>query len=308
MVSTESHPTTSEPLTVSPEHVGERFDRFVAAHEEELTRSRVQALIRDGSILLNGESARPSEALRLGDIIVITLPPSRPADDLQAEDIRIDVLFEDESLLVVNKPPGMVVHPGAGVPSGTMVNALMHHTGDLSVIGGVERPGIVHRLDKETSGCLLVAKSDVAHHRLAEQFANRTIQKTYLAIVEKKPNPSWGRIDAAIARHPVNRQKMTISGRDSARPAETEYKTLVSADGLHLVECRPKTGRTHQIRVHLKHIGSPIAGDPVYGNRGKFDRHLLHAWQITFEHPVTGVHQTVTAPVPADFPLAPATV
>lgn len=290
---------------VTPEQTGERLDRFVADHAPDLTRSRAQALIKEGFIRLNHEPARPSESLRAGDVISISIPASRPAEGLISEDISLDILFEDEMLLVINKAPGMVVHPGAGVPSGTVVNALMNHTGNLSVVGGVERPGIVHRLDRETSGCLVVAKCDHAHQRLAEQFSTRTIEKTYLAIVDIKPPRASGLISASIARHRVNRQKMTVSDRPEARLAETEYNVLKSQDGLHLLECKPKTGRTHQIRVHLKHIGCPIAGDPVYGKRGHFSRHLLHAWKITFDHPTSGLRQTITAPVPADFPLAP---
>jgi len=292
-------------LEVSPEQSGERLDRFVAAHMPDLTRSRAQALIRDGCIVLNQEKTRPAESLKTGDIVTIGIPQARPADDLSPEAIALDILFEDDVLLVINKAPGMVVHPGAGVPSGTVVNALMHHTGNLSVVGGVERPGIVHRLDRETSGCLVVAKCDLAHQSMAEQFASRSIEKTYLAIVDLKPPRRSAVITAAISRHRVNRQKMTVSERPEARPAETEYNVLKSENGLHLLECKPKTGRTHQIRVHLKHIGCPIAGDPIYGKRGHFGRHLLHAWKITFAHPTTGLRQTVVAPVPSDFPLAP---
>jgi 23S rRNA pseudouridine1911/1915/1917 synthase len=292
-------------LTVAPEQAGERLDRFIADRVADLTRSRIQTLIREGCILLNAATARPSESLHSGDKVTIHLPASRPVEGMVSEDIALDILFEDEVMLVINKPPGMVVHPGAGVPSGTVVNALLHHTGSLSVIGGIERPGIVHRLDRETSGCLVVAKSDTAHQRLAEQFAGRTIEKTYLAIVDIKPLRATGTITAGIARHRVNRQKMTVSERPEARSAETTYKVLKADSGLHLLECKPKTGRTHQIRVHLKHLGCPIAGDSVYGKRGNFERHLLHAWQIAFDHPVTGIRQTITAPVPADFPLAP---
>lgn len=296
---------SSTDLEVSPEQAGERLDRFVAAHMPDLTRSRAQALIKEGCIRLNRETTRPSESLKTGDIVSIIVPASRPADDLISEAIALDILFEDDMLLVINKAPGMVVHPGAGVPSGTVVNALMHHTGNLSVVGGVERPGIVHRLDRETSGCLVVAKCDLAHQKMAEQFASRSIEKVYLAIVDLKPPRRSGVITAGIARHRVNRQKMTVSERPEARHSETEYAVLKSGDGLHLLECKPKTGRTHQIRVHLKHIGCPIAGDPVYGKRGHFSRHLLHAWKITFDHPSTGLRQTVAAPVPPDFPLAP---
>jgi 23S rRNA pseudouridine1911/1915/1917 synthase len=292
--------------TIEPESVGERLDRYVAARCTDLTRSRIQGLIRDGQILLNSETARPSESLRKGDVISVRVPGAVPAPpSLVAEAIDIDILFEDETMLVLNKRAGMVVHPGAGVASGTLVNALLHHTGTLSVIGGVERPGIVHRLDKETSGCLVVAKCDVAHQSLARQFADRTIKKVYLAITEFAPPRGKGTVTASIGRHPIHRQKMSISDRPWAREAETDYAVLNSGNGLYLIECRPKTGRTHQIRVHLKSLKCPVAGDAVYGRRGPFTRHLLHAWQITFEHPVSGVQQTVTAPIPDDFPLRP---
>lgn len=292
-------------FTISPEEAGERLDRWLAAHVEGLSRARIQALIASGDILRNGTPTRPSETLRAGDILAVRVPEPEPLAELQPEDIPLAILHEDSDLLVLNKPAGLVVHPGAGNDTGTLVHALLHHCRDLSGIGGVERPGIVHRLDKETSGCLVIAKNDLAHQALAAQFAARTTEKIYLAIVAGTPKQKTGIIDKPIDRHAINRQMMTIAKPGKGRDAVTHYKVLASADGLSLVECRPKTGRTHQIRVHLKHLGHPIVGDPVYGKRGKFERHLLHAWQLAFDHPRTGERLACTAPVPADFPLVP---
>jgi 23S rRNA pseudouridine1911/1915/1917 synthase len=297
--------SSSSTFHVTPAHAGERFDRFVAAQLPELSRSRVQALIRSGDILLNGASARLSESLRVDDLVTARIPDSAPLAELQAEDIPLAVLHEDSDLIVIDKPAGLVVHPGAGNATGTLVQALLHHCTDLSGIGGVERPGIVHRLDKETSGCLVVAKNDLAHQSLAAQFAGRTVEKTYLAIVEGTLRRGSGVVDAAIGRHRSNRQKMAVDATGKGREAVTHYRVLAAADGLSLVECQPKTGRTHQIRVHLKHLGHPLAGDPVYGRRGHFERHLLHAWKLAFDHPRSGERLTFTSPVPADFPLVP---
>ena len=290
---------------IEPEQAGERLDRFVAAHEPELSRSRVQALMRAGHILHNGAPARPSEILRANDEITVDIPDAAPHAELRAEEIPLSILHEDSDLLVLDKPAGLVVHPGAGNATGTLVQALLRHCKDLSGIGGVERPGIVHRLDKETSGCLVIAKNDLAHQSLAAQFADRTIGKTYLAVVEGTLRRGSGVIEAPIGRHRVHRQKMAVVPEEKGREAVTNYRVLASGDGLSLVECVPKTGRTHQIRVHLKHLGHPIAGDPVYGRRGKFERHLLHAWKLAFEHPREGGRLSFTAPVPADFPLVP---
>lgn len=296
---------TEHTFEITPELAGDRLDRFVAARTEGLSRSRVQSLLASGDILHNGAPARAAEKLRTGDRLLVRVPDPVPVADLQGEDIPLRILHEDADLLVLDKPAGLVVHPGAGNDTGTLVHALLHHCRDLSGIGGVERPGIVHRLDKETSGCLVVAKNDASHHALAAQFANRTTEKTYLAIVEGSPRRDSGEINAPIDRHAVNRQKMTVARVDRGREALTLYRVLLRENGLALVECRPRTGRTHQIRVHLKHLGHPIAGDPVYGRRGRFERHLLHAWRLSFAHPRSAERLTFTAPVPADFPLVP---
>ncbi len=283
-------PKRSEQLfSVSEDERGLRLDRFLSLRLPALSRSRIQAVIKSGDVLRNGQALRSSEPVRSGDTISWHDPAIVACETAVAEDLPLTILYEDADLLVLNKPAGLVVHPGAGHLHGTLVSALLHHCGSLSLIGGVERPGIVHRLDKETSGCLVVAKNDVAHQSLAAQFANRTVRKTYLAVVDGKPKPSSGVLDLPIARHAVHRQKMAIAKNDRGRSAVTEYKTLATNGLTSLVECHPRTGRTHQIRVHLKHLGCPVAGDRLYGRRGQATRHLLHAWKLSFLHPVTGL-------------------
>ncbi|MDD5201060.1 MAG: RluA family pseudouridine synthase [Terrimicrobiaceae bacterium] len=295
----------SQVFQILPDQAGERLDRFVSAHIEGLSRSRTKALLESGDILRNGAPTRPAEILRAGDELTVNIPAVQPLAALLPEAMTLSVLYEDADLLVLDKPAGLVVHPGAGNATGTLVQGLLHHCRDLSGIGGIERPGIVHRLDKETSGCLVIAKNDLAHHALAAQFAGRSVEKTYLAVVEGTPKRKTGEINEAIDRHAVNRQKMTIAKPGRGREAVTLYRVLAADDGLALIECRPRTGRTHQIRVHLKHLGHPIAGDPVYGRRGRFERHLLHAWRLAFDHPRSGERLTFTAPIPPDFPLVP---
>ncbi len=297
--------STPDTFHASAEEAGSRFDHFLAIRRTDLSRSRIQDLIRSGHARRNGEVAKPGDTLRPGDTLTIEVPAAVPVERLLGECLPLEILHEDPDLIVINKPPGLVVHPGAGNPDGTLVNALLHHCGGLSVIGGEERPGIVHRLDKDTSGCIVIAKNDAAHHRLAAQFADRTIEKVYLAVVFGLPRRRSGTVDAAISRHRVHRQRMAVSNHENARPAVTDWRLLGYEGDLALVECRPHTGRTHQIRVHLKHLGLPLAGDPVYGRRGKFDRHLLHAWSLAFDHPATSERMTFVAPVPQDFPLVP---
>ncbi len=295
----------NDPINVSAENAGTRFDQFLSDRHGDLSRSRIQALIRSGHARLNGAPSRPAESLREGDQLTIEIPAPVPAERALAEEIPLAILHEDADLIVLDKPSGIVVHPGAGNSTGTLVNALLHHCRGLSVIGGEERPGIVHRLDKDTSGCLVVAKNDLTHNALAEQFATRTVEKIYLAVVYGVVRRPKGEITAALARHPVHRQRMAVSDHESARPAVTEWRHLATDEKLSLIECRPRTGRTHQIRVHLKHIGLSLAGDPVYGKRGPFTRHLLHAHRLTFDHPGTGERLTFTSPIPEDFPLVP---
>lgn len=286
---------------ILPEEAGLRFDRLLADRLPDLSRSRIQSIIREGGAQLNGAVARASESVRPGDEVRFREPDPTPCDSASAEDIPLEILFEDEALVVLNKPAGMVVHPGAGNLHGTLVSALLHHCGSLSLIGGVERPGIVHRLDKETSGCLVVAKTDAAHRSLSAQFADRTVQKTYLALTGGVPRQRSGVIEAPIARHRVHRQKMAVSKTDRGRDAATAYRVLGSRDGTSLIECRPRTGRTHQIRVHLHHIGCPILGDRLYGRRGDHDRHMLHAWKLAFLHPADSRPLAFEAPPPKEF-------
>jgi 23S rRNA pseudouridine1911/1915/1917 synthase len=206
----------------------------------------------------------------------------------------------------LDKPPGLVVHPAAGHWQGTLVNAVLHHCAAVSSGGHPLRPGIVHRLDKDTSGCILVAKNDATHAELARQFAERSAKKTYLAVVRGRPRATAGSISGSIARHPVHRQRMAVSSKPGARAAETAWKLLATDGKLSLLECRPRTGRTHQIRVHLKHLGHPIAGDRTYGGGADYPRQLLHAWKLEIKHPRTGQDLAFCAPVPEDFPLQPA--
>ena len=268
---------------------------------QEISRTRIQAVIRSGGVLLNGAPAKASEIVRAGDEVLWCESPPMRCESAQAQKMPLELLFEDDFLAVLNKPAGMVVHPGPGHKGGTLVSGLLHHFGSLSQIGGVERPGIVHRLDKETSGCLVVAKTDAAHRSLAAQFAGREVGKVYLALVSGTPRRRSGVVDAPISRHPVNRKKMVVCAPGRGRAAVTEYRVLSSEGGVTLMECRPRTGRTHQIRVHLKHLGCPVLGDPLYGRRGSFSRHMLHAWKLEFRHPLDGRLLAFEAAVPPEF-------
>ena len=289
---------------VSSAAAGRRLDRCLAACLPAISRSRIQAVIRSGGVLLNGAPAKASEIVRAGDGILWREPLPMRCESADAQEMPLEILFEDDFLAVLAKPAGMVVHPGPGHKGGTLVSGLLHHFGSLSQIGGVERPGIVHRLDKETSGCLVVAKTDAAHRSLAAQFAGREVGKRYLALVSGTPRQPSGVVDAPIARHPVHRKKMTVSAVGRGRDAVTAYRVLASAAGVSLIECRPRTGRTHQIRVHLKHLGCPVLGDPLYGRRGSFSRHMLHAWKLEFRHPVDGRLMAFEATPPPEFRIA----
>jgi 23S rRNA pseudouridine1911/1915/1917 synthase len=288
-------------LIVPKEAARLRLDRFLARELPRFSRSRLQTLIRNQNVKLNGAPARPRDLIRAGDGIELTEPPLEKIDNLP-EAIPLDVLYEDEELIVINKAPGLVVHPGAGHREHTLVNALLHHFPTLSGIGGKERPGIVHRLDKETSGCLVVAKTDATHRGLSTQFAERTVEKVYLALVAGKMRKRAGTIAEKIGRHPVHRQRMSVASQ-WGRAAKTEYRVLASSEKMSLVECRLHSGRTHQIRVHLHHLGHPVLGDKVYGAKQatNFPRQMLHAWKLGFQHPRTGEWKTFEAPAPADF-------
>lgn len=280
-----------------------RLDHYITEQVPRLSRSRLQALIKDGHILVNGEGARANDKVRAGDTITFSEPETKPCENL-AEDIALSVLYEDDDLIVINKPAGLVVHPAAGHASGTLVNALLFHCEELSGIGGVERPGIVHRLDKETSGCLVAAKNDLAHQSLMEQFAGREVTKIYLAIAAGTPRRREGFIDAPIGRHRVHRQKMAVVKEGLGKEARTTWKVLAPLPAGTLIECTLHTGRTHQIRVHLKHLGHPLLGDTVYGKPAGFPRHMLHAWKLGFNHPRTGQRIECVAPIPEDFRAA----
>jgi 23S rRNA pseudouridine1911/1915/1917 synthase len=287
---------------------GERLDAFLAGRLAELSRSRIQTLIREQFIQVNGHPAKPRDAVKPGDWITIALPEAVPLD-AAPQAIPLEILYEDDDLVVLNKAPGMVVHPAPGNPDGTLVNALLHHCqGQLSGIGGVERPGIVHRLDKDTSGCLVVAKSDVAHQSLVTQFSERSsMEKLYLAVTEGIPKPAQDTIFTHLGRHPVNRQKMAVVNPPGGKTAITDYQVLATdpVTLTALVRCHLHTGRTHQIRVHLHHRGCPLVGDPIYGKPSKTatltGRLMLHAWRLAFDHPVRGVRLQFESPIPAEF-------
>ncbi len=278
-----------------------RLDRFLASQLSGHSRARLQRLIRARFVRLNGQAARPRDLVHAGDVIELTEPPLEKIDN-QPEHIPLEILFEDDDLIVISKPAGLVVHPGAAHREHTLVNALLHHCPALSGIGGKERPGIVHRLDKETSGCLVIAKNDQAHRGLATQFAARSVEKIYLALVAGKLRKTAGVIEERIGRHPVDRQRMSVTS-SRGRAAKTEYRVVRSSDKMSLVECQLHTGRTHQIRVHLHHLGHPVLGDKVYAPKSAKDypRQMLHAWKLGFQHPCTGEWKKFEAPLPEDF-------
>ena len=291
-------------LIVTQKSAQPRLDLFLARKLTQFSRSRLQQLIRDGFVSLNDERARPRDRVRAGDRIRVSEPLPEKTDN-QPEAISLDILFEDDDLVVINKPAGLVVHPGAGHREHTLVNALLHHCPNLSGVGGKERPGIVHRLDKETSGCLVVAKNDETHRNLSAQFAARTVEKIYLALVAGKLRKKIGSIDAAITRHPVHRQRMTaISAR--GRAARTDYRVVAESGQASLLECELHSGRTNQIRVHLQHLGHPVLGDKVYAARlaKDFPRQMLHAWKLGFRHPRTEEAKKFEAAMPEDFASA----
>jgi len=278
-----------------------RLDHFVAKRLPQYSRSRLQQLIRSGFVRLNGASTRPRQIVRAGDKIDVRESPVEQIET-RPQPIPLDILFEDDDLIVINKPAGLTVHPGAGQREDTLVNALLSHCTTLSGIGGKERPGIVHRLDKETSGCLVVAKNDLAHRELSRQFADRTVEKIYLALVAGKLRKPAGVMEERIGRHPVHRQRMSVTTK-RGRTAKTEYRVVRSNEEASLIECRLHSGRTHQVRVHLHHLGHPVLGDKVYGVRlvKNFPRQMLHAWKLGFRHPQTGEWKQFQASVPDDF-------
>jgi 23S rRNA pseudouridine1911/1915/1917 synthase len=298
---------------VSPEEAGLRLDRFVSAHSAELSRTRVQELIEAGLVVLNGKQAKDSHKVRAEDVVEVT-PTPRPAMKAEAEQIPLDILYEDDDLIAVNKAAGMTVHAGAGNSRGTLVNALLGRGQALSHGGDPLRPGIVHRIDKETSGILLVAKNDFAHARLAEGFRERRIQKTYIVLVQGVLTEERGRIELPIARDPVRRNRMTTKRAASlpnARAARTDWRVLARVDSTTLVEAQLHTGRTHQIRVHFSALRHPVVGDTLYGASGQLHvgssslpalgRNFLHAAKLGFQQPRTGQPIQLAAPLPAEL-------
>lgn len=319
-----------EPLRVivGPDELGERLDKILARALPSLTRSRIKSLIEAGQVsgYTPGSGITPtpilsaSKGIKTETTLLVTIPEPETADP-EPEHIPLDIIFEDDHLIVINKPPTLVMHPAPGSPTGTLVNALLFHCGDsLSGIGGVKRPGIVHRIDKETSGLVVVAKHDRAHTGLAAQFADHSISRKYMAVVRGHPKPPKGRIEGNIGRHPVDRKKMAVV-EQGGKWAATHYRTEIfyQSAGLPLaarIECELETGRTHQVRVHMTHRGYPLVGDPVYGRSGRlpnglsataraalqgFDRQALHAKHLGFHHPVNGKVLSFDAEPPHDM-------
>lgn len=288
------------------DRAGERLDVFVARRLPELSRSRVRRLIDEGLVTIDGcLPAKAGVKLEAGEHVGVTLPPPEPTT-LEPEPIPLRIVYEDDDLLVVDKPAGMAVHPSAGHSSGTLVHAVLAHCPGLSGIGGEGRPGIVHRLDKDTSGLIIVAKHDAAHLSLARQLKERQVEKTYIALVEGQLKLREGVIEAPVGRHPRHRKKMAVVA--GGRQARTRYRLLREVDGRSLVEARPETGRTHQIRVHFASIGHPLVGDAVYG-RGRppvpsLRRQFLHAQRLAFRHPRTGERLELEAPLAEDLARA----
>ncbi len=326
--------TVTRRLTVPPEKAGERLDRYLSGALRGLSRSRIQQLIGGGFVSVGGAKPRPSARLKGNEEITVLLPPPR-ALELVPEDRPVAVLFEDDHLMVVEKPAGMVVHPAPGHGTGTLVHALLSRAGRLSGIGGIERPGIVHRLDRDTSGIIAVAKDDAAHAGLSAQLASHGMVRRYRGIVWGKPRPAEGTVRTRVGRHPVHRKKMAVfpvgipgtsrtaavaeagdapsRKRGAGRIAVTHYRTVGSFGGFSLLEFRLETGRTHQVRLHCAHLSCPIVGDDVYGRprrispggKGAPDvivpRYLLHAFHLGFVHPVTGQAMEFTVPDPPEF-------
>jgi 23S rRNA pseudouridine1911/1915/1917 synthase len=303
---------------VPPSRAGERLDRFLAGAQADLSRSRLQALIRDGRVRVNGREARASHKLHDGDAVAVQLPPERTST-LEPEALPLTIVHEDEELLVIDKPAGLVVHPGAGVRSGTLVHALLHHAPEIASVGGSGRPGIVHRLDKETSGLLVVARTERAYRSLVAALQRREIHRTYLGLVWGDPRQDEGIIEGAIGRDPRDRKRMALVTR-GGKPARTRWTVGRRYGLMTRLEIRLDTGRTHQIRVHFAHARHPVVGDPVYGGRERkllslppgqrslgaavldiLARQALHASELQFLHPGTGEQLRFESPPPADI-------
>ncbi len=287
---------------VGQEHAGERLDVFLSAVQSGLTRSHARQLIAAGHVRVMGVVAKPSRRLRAGEHVALELPAPRPLSAV-AQELPLSVVYEDADVVVVDKARGMVVHPAAGNPDGTLVNALLHRCGDLGAINDVVRPGIVHRLDKDTTGLLVVAKNEAAQLELARQIRERTARRAYLALVHGIPVPGAGVIDAPLGRHPVNRKRMAVRA-EGGRRAVTRYRLREALGAFALVRAELVTGRTHQIRVHFAYIGHPVVGDPVYSGRRDtlgLKGQALHAYYLGFYHPAAGQWVEFEAPLPPDF-------
>jgi 23S rRNA pseudouridine1911/1915/1917 synthase len=286
---------------------GKRLDVLLASILTDYSRSRLAGLIRDGFVTVDGQPVvKPGFMTNLGQKIEVRIPPATPSD-IQPENIALDIVFENDDLMIINKPAGMVVHPSAGHWSGTLANAALGYAPDIEGVGGEQRPGIVHRLDKDTSGLIVVAKNERAHRNLQDQFRTRQVEKVYLALVDGVPPTRTGRIEAPIGRDPAHRKQMAIVSEGKGREAVTEYKTLESFRKHTLLEVHPHTGRTHQIRLHLKLLGTPIVGDSLYGHRHpsiSIQRQFLHAARLTITLKPGEIARIFEAPLPADLEIA----
>ncbi|XBM33121.1 RluA family pseudouridine synthase [Bacillus licheniformis] len=288
-------------MTVHEEHKGERIDKYLTAVEADWSRTQVQQWIKEDRVLVNGNAVKANYKVQEGDAVSVQVPEPEPLD-VTAEPMDLDIYYEDQDVLVVNKPRGMVVHPAPGHLTGTLVNGLMAHCDDLSGINGVMRPGIVHRIDKDTSGLLMVAKNDMAHESLVNQLVNKTVTRKYTALVHGVIPHDHGTIDAPIGRDKKDRQSMTVT-RENGKHAVTHFEVIERFDDFTVVECQLETGRTHHIRVHMKYIGFPLAGDLKYGPKKTvdFNGQVLHAGVLGFDHPRTGEYVEFEAPLPDDM-------
>ncbi|BCX09035.1 MAG: pseudouridine synthase [Fischerella sp.] len=293
-------------ISLQVEEQGERLDRYLTERLTDLSRSRIQQLIEQGQVQLNGKVCTSKKtSVKRGDRISLEILPAEPLE-LTPQDIPLDILYEDDQLLILNKPAGLVVHPAPGHPDGTLVNAILAHCPNLPGIGGVQRPGIVHRLDKDTTGAIAIAKTEFAHQHLQAQLKSKTAQREYLGVVYGVPKTENGTVDLPIGRHPVDRKKMAVvSPEKGGRHATTHWRILERLGNYTLMHFQLETGRTHQIRVHSAHIGHPIVGDPVYSSGRSVGVNLpgqaLHAWRLRLQHPVSEEWIEVTAPIPQTF-------
>ena len=314
----ENEPGRQVSLSAEITDTDTRIDQYLASKLTDFTRSRIQSLIKEGNVKVNNTPVKTSYRLKAGDIIAISIPPSSPYL-LNPEPLDLSIIYEDTSIIVLDKPPGLVIHPAPGHNSGTLVHGLLHHCDDLSGIGGVLRPGIVHRLDKDTSGLLVVAKNDNAHNFLSSLFKNSRINKRYIALVHGIPENNKGTIDLPISRHPVKRKEMAVSSSSKGKNALTIWKIQeILSDKFALLSVTIKTGRTHQIRVHMSHMGHPVVGDPVYGFKSTWwkknthyskeivdsiKRQMLHSEYLGFLHPDTEEYMEFNSPIPPDMRL-----